>query len=132
MQSVKSGRYPRIKAMSYWHENWKNDGTTFKLRLDSSPKVLAAYREEIADPFFVTEAKVVTISQSPTSQTTTTIISTAEITTSLQTASPETTLSTKSLSQQPVDLNAIAALAAAAVMGLIALAIIRVRKRSRS
>jgi hypothetical protein len=69
LQSVKSGRYPRIKAMSYWHENWQNgDGTISNMRLDSSPEALAAYREEIAHSFFLGElTPVTTIHTSTTS-----------------------------------------------------------------
>jgi hypothetical protein len=59
LQSVKSGRYPRIDAISYWHEDWKsNDGAISNLRLDSSPKALEVYRKEIADPFFLTEVEI--------------------------------------------------------------------------
>ena len=88
LQSVRNGRYPRIKAMSYWHENWQNDdGTISNLRLDSSPEALAAYREEIANPFFLGELTPVTTIQTsttssrsaPTTQeTATTTRSTAE------------------------------------------------------
>jgi len=57
LESIKNGRYPRIKAISYWHETWENDdGTLSNLRVDSSPEALEAYREEIADSFFVTNA----------------------------------------------------------------------------
>ena len=59
LESIKSGRYPRIKAISYWHETWgKEGGTVSDLRLDSSPQALEAYRETIADPFFVGVAQV--------------------------------------------------------------------------
>lgn len=57
LESIKNGRYPRIKAISYWHETWENDdGTLSNLRVDSSPESLEVYREEIADSFFVTNA----------------------------------------------------------------------------
>ena len=57
LKSIKNNRYPRIKAISYWHEAWINyDGTISNLRVDSSPEALEAYREEIADSFFVTKA----------------------------------------------------------------------------
>ncbi len=57
LESIKNGKYPRIKAISYWHETWENeDGTISNLRLDSSPEALEAYRKEIADSFFVTNA----------------------------------------------------------------------------
>lgn len=55
LQSIKSGRYPRIKAISYWHENWQNDdGTMSRLRLDSSPATLNIYRKDISNPYFIT------------------------------------------------------------------------------
>lgn len=55
LQSIKMGRYPRIKAISYWHENWENDdGTTSRLRLDSSPVTLKTYRKYISNPYFLT------------------------------------------------------------------------------
>lgn len=58
-QAIKNGRYPRIQAVSYWHEKWQNeDGTVSNLRIDSSPAALQAYREEAADPIFVTIASV--------------------------------------------------------------------------
>lgn len=69
LQSVRNGRYPRIVAMSYWHENWQNeDGTISNMRLDSSPEALAAYREEIAHSFFLDElTPATTIHNSTTS-----------------------------------------------------------------
>ena len=46
------GKYfPKIKAMSYWHENFDNS----RLRLDSSPKALNAYKNGIMDDIFVGE-----------------------------------------------------------------------------
>jgi hypothetical protein len=59
LQSIKSGKYPHIHAISYWHENWKNDdGSISNLRLDSSSKALEAYRKEIASSFFVTKVEI--------------------------------------------------------------------------
>jgi beta-mannanase len=53
LTSVKFGWYPRIKAMAYWHESswmpWENND----MRVSSSTSALDAYRQEIADPFFV-------------------------------------------------------------------------------
>jgi len=52
---IRSGRYPRIKAVSYWHENYTNDGgPPSLLRIDTSPAALAAYRAAVTDPFFLT------------------------------------------------------------------------------
>jgi hypothetical protein len=54
--AVRAGRYPRIKALSYWNEAWGGrDGQRVDLRANSSPAAVAAYREAIADPFFVTK-----------------------------------------------------------------------------
>lgn len=44
-------RYSRIKAAIYWHERWQNeDGTYSNLRINSSPEVLKAFRQGIANP----------------------------------------------------------------------------------
>lgn len=50
--AVRSGRYPRVRAVSYWHENWQTDGVQSLLRVDSSAAALQAYREAVADPYF--------------------------------------------------------------------------------
>ncbi len=53
--SIREGRYPRIRAVSYWHERWENSNGIFSdLRINSSPRALAAYTEAVADPIFVT------------------------------------------------------------------------------
>ncbi|RLI60143.1 MAG: hypothetical protein DRO93_07490 [Candidatus Thorarchaeota archaeon] len=52
---LRSGKYPRLKIVSYWHENWENkEGPSSLLRIDSSDDALAAYREGIDDPVFTT------------------------------------------------------------------------------
>ncbi|MHC4712769.1 MAG: glycoside hydrolase family 26 protein [Planctomycetota bacterium] len=53
LNAVKEGRYPRIKALSYWHESWGEGERRSDLRLDSSPAAMNAYREIVADDFFV-------------------------------------------------------------------------------
>jgi len=50
-ETLLSGDYPEIKAISYWHENF--DQTN--LRLDSSPEAIAAYRKGVASPAFVVD-----------------------------------------------------------------------------
>lgn len=40
LRAVAAGSWPRIKAISYWHQSW--DGSN--MRIDSSPAALAAYR----------------------------------------------------------------------------------------
>lgn len=55
--SIRDGRYPRIRAISYWHERWENSNGTFSdLRINSSPGALAAYIEAVADPVFVADS----------------------------------------------------------------------------
>ncbi len=49
---VKENQYPRIKSISWWHENFDNA----RLRLDSSPASLNTFKEEIASPFFKSKA----------------------------------------------------------------------------
>jgi hypothetical protein len=52
MKNVK--KYPRIKAAVFWHERWENDdGTYSNLHVNSTPESLAAYREGVADPFWL-------------------------------------------------------------------------------
>lgn len=54
LAAVAAGRYPRVKAISYWHSTWREaDGSMSELRIDSSPASLAAYRRQIAAPVFV-------------------------------------------------------------------------------
>jgi hypothetical protein len=53
-----SGRYPRLKAESYWDSNWTNNGTGPSImRIDSSPQVLAAYRAAIRSRVFVSSGR---------------------------------------------------------------------------
>ncbi len=49
--TLRSGKYPRIKAIAWWHENF--DGT--QLRIDSSPESLEAYRCGVSDSLFITK-----------------------------------------------------------------------------
>jgi Glycosyl hydrolase family 26 len=50
---MRSGRWPRLAAASYWHEDWPNaDGTRTNMRIDTSPAVRAAYRAGVASGFF--------------------------------------------------------------------------------
>jgi hypothetical protein len=54
LEDIASGRYPRLKAESYWHSDWTNDGGGPSImRIDSSPAVLAAYRAAVASAAFV-------------------------------------------------------------------------------
>lgn len=56
LAAVKANRYPRVKAMAYWHESsWLRSGDN-NMRVDSSVSALRAYKQEVADPFFVSTA----------------------------------------------------------------------------
>ncbi len=59
-----TAKYPRLKAAVFWHERWQNSaaegnaddenaGKYSDLRANSSPNALRAYREGVADPFFL-------------------------------------------------------------------------------
>jgi hypothetical protein len=55
--AIRSGRYPRIKAISWWDERFPNDhGPPSDLRINSTPTRLTAYRAATANPYFVTRA----------------------------------------------------------------------------
>lgn len=48
------GKYPRIKAAVFWHERWQNKDETYSnLRVNSSPGALKAYRQGVANPFWL-------------------------------------------------------------------------------
>ena len=52
--SLKNNNYPKIKAVSWWHENWEEeDGEIVKLRIDSSPESLSAFQQNVADSIFI-------------------------------------------------------------------------------
>jgi hypothetical protein len=54
LEAIRSNRYPRIKAISYWHSDWENkDGTISSLRLDSSSEALRAYERGIQNSLFL-------------------------------------------------------------------------------
>ena len=47
-------RYPRFRAAVYWHERWQNSDQSYSnLRVNSSPESLNAYREAVADPYWL-------------------------------------------------------------------------------
>ncbi len=47
-------KLPRLKAAVYWHERWQNEDQTYSnLHINSSPEALAAYREGVADPYWL-------------------------------------------------------------------------------
>ena len=49
--TFESGNYPKIKAISWWHENWEDT----KLRLDSSPKATEAFQNRIQNDLYDSE-----------------------------------------------------------------------------
>ena len=45
---------PRLKAAIFWHERWENEEGYFSnLHVNSSPEALEAYRQGVADPFWL-------------------------------------------------------------------------------
>lgn len=58
LTALKSGKYPEIKAFTWWHEIGWLDWANNNLRTDSSVETLRSYRENIADPFFVSDARI--------------------------------------------------------------------------
>jgi hypothetical protein len=47
-------KYPRLKAAIFWHERWQNsDGSYSNLRVNSSRASLQAYRDNVANPFWI-------------------------------------------------------------------------------
>jgi hypothetical protein len=46
--------FPRLKAAVFWHERWQNGDLTYSnLRVHSSEESLAAYRQGVANPFWL-------------------------------------------------------------------------------
>jgi len=58
MTTIRDGRYPRVQAVSYWHEHSWLPTNDNNLRLDSSPQALRAYNNLLADPIFLGVADV--------------------------------------------------------------------------
>ncbi len=53
-ETLKQEKFPRIKALSYWHENWVNEkGKEILLRIDSTLASLDAYRAGIKSKQFL-------------------------------------------------------------------------------
>ncbi len=49
---IEQNKYPRVKAISWWHENFDHSG----LRIDTSPESLAAYSHQINSSRFISKA----------------------------------------------------------------------------
>ncbi len=50
-ETLKSGNYPKIKAIAWWNENFDKS----KLRIDSSPESQTAYQNGVSDDVFITK-----------------------------------------------------------------------------
>jgi hypothetical protein len=49
-----SSNYPRLKAAIFWHERWQNEDDSYSnLRVNSSRGSLKAYKEGVANPFWL-------------------------------------------------------------------------------
>lgn len=56
LKSILQGRYPRVRAISYWHEIWRDsDGILSDLRLNSSNEAAATYKDLVKNPHFITQ-----------------------------------------------------------------------------
>ena len=56
---LNGGKYPRIKAAVFWHERWQNDDQSWSnLRVNSSPEALKAYRQGVANAFWLGRPEV--------------------------------------------------------------------------
>ena len=49
---ILSQKYLHFRAVTYWHENWDNDGSLTSLRVDSSLESLSAFRKAIKNDRF--------------------------------------------------------------------------------
>ncbi|MDR1133511.1 MAG: beta-mannanase [Synergistaceae bacterium] len=47
--AINSGKYPRLKAVSWWNKPRKPDGTPSGLEIDGTPESLSAYRDGVRD-----------------------------------------------------------------------------------
>jgi hypothetical protein len=47
--AINSGKYPKLKAVSWWNKLRKPDGTPSGLEIDSTPESLSAYRDGVRD-----------------------------------------------------------------------------------
>jgi hypothetical protein len=58
LNAITSGRYAKIRAVSYWHSDWPNDGGSWsRMRLDSSQTALSAYRTGVSNSLFISEPR---------------------------------------------------------------------------
>jgi hypothetical protein len=52
---ITSDKYPRIKAISYWHSIWGSEGDFSNMRIDSCPECLEIYKNIISTDYFISE-----------------------------------------------------------------------------
>ena len=55
-ESLEGDDYPRVKAVSWWNENWKDGKRRVRLRIDSSLESLDAYRRGVSSHTFIMRA----------------------------------------------------------------------------
>ena len=47
-------QFTRVKAAVFWHERWQNEDNSYSnLHVNSSPGALKAYRDGVADPYWL-------------------------------------------------------------------------------
>ena len=55
-RSIRTGRFPRVRAVSWWDERWLDDNDEMvDLGLSSSRRARNAYRRAVRSSFFVTK-----------------------------------------------------------------------------
>jgi hypothetical protein len=60
IHAVSSHRWARIRALSYWHERWRNgDGSVSDLHVDSSSRARRAYRRAVRRQVFTARPRFV-------------------------------------------------------------------------
>lgn len=57
MEAIVSGRYPRLKAINYWHERSWDGGVDKNFRIDTSPFSLQSFIGEIGSPLFLSHTE---------------------------------------------------------------------------
>jgi len=58
LQSLEQGKYPRTKAVSYWHSSWYDTGVEYSLRIDSSTSAEQAFRDGINSSYFISNTLI--------------------------------------------------------------------------
>ena len=54
---IKTNKYLNFQALTYWHENWDDNGHPAAIRIDSSPAALAAFQNGIKDDIYISTAR---------------------------------------------------------------------------